>query len=206
SAVVSKKAKKTIYGLEEMFTVNFLSKFYFANLMLNEDMFVKNGKELPRIIFVSSESHRNPEAFEWDTFGEFKDYGMGKSVERYGYYKLLMTTFSQELSRRLNPNQHPEYSVFALCPGPVNSNIAREAPAVFQPLMKLIFKAFFRSPETACEPVVYLTASKSVEGKATDYLFLMSRKEIDEKATDPENGKKLWKMTEELLKNHEITF
>ena len=206
SAVVSKKAKKTKYGLEEMFTVNFLSKFYFANLMLKEDMFVKNGKELPRIIFVSSESHRNPEAFEWDDFGNFKDYGMGKSVERYGYYKLLMTTFSQELSRRLNPNQHPEYSVFALCPGPVNSNIAREAPAVFQPLMKLIFKAFFRSPETACEPVIYLTASKAVEGKPTDYLFLMSRKEIDEKATNPENGKKLWKMTEELLKKHNISF
>lgn len=206
SAVVSKKAKKTKYGLEEMFTVNFLSKFYFANLMLKEDMFVKNAKELPRIIFVSSESHRNPTAFEWDDFGNFKDYGMGKSVERYGYYKLLMTTFSQELSRRLNPNKHPEYSVFALCPGPVNSNIAREAPAVFQPLAKLIFKAFFRSPEKACEPVIYLTASKAVEGKPTDYLFLMSRKEIDEKATNLENGKKLWKMTEELLEKHNISF
>jgi len=206
SAVVTKQARKTKYGLEEMFTVNFLSKFYFVNLMLKEDLFNKDGKGLPRIIFVSSESHRNPEAFEWETFGEFKDYGMGKSVERYGYYKLLMTTFSQELSRRLNPNQHTEYSVFALCPGPVNSNIAREAPAIFQPLMKLIFKAFFRSPETACEPVVYLTASKSVEGKPTDYLFLMSRKEIDEKATNPENGKKLWKMTEDLLVKHEIIF
>lgn len=206
SAVVPKQARKTKYGLEEMFTVNFLSKFYFVNLMLKEDMFVKNVKELPRIIFVSSESHRNPEAFEWDDFGNFKDYGMGKSVERYGYYKLLMTTFSQELSRRLNPNKQPEYSVFALCPGPVNSNIAREAPAVFQPLMKLIFKAFFRSPEKACEPLIYLTASKAVEGKATDYLFLMSRKEIDEKATRPENGKRLWKMTEDLLKKHEINF
>jgi len=206
SAVVSKQAKKTKYGLEEMFTVNFLSKFYFANLMLKEDMFVKNGKELPRIIFVSSESHRNPTAFEWDDFGNFKDYGMGKSVERYGYYKLLMTTFSQELSRRLNPNKHPEYSIFALCPGPVNSNIAREAPAVFQPLMKLIFKAFFRSPEKACEPVIYLAASKAVEGKPTDYLFLMSRKEIDEKATGPENGKRLWNMTEALLEKHNISF
>ena len=206
SAVVSKQARKTKYGLEEMFSVNFLSKFYFVNLLLHEDLFNKNGKGLPRIIFVSSESHRNPEAFEWETFGEFKDYGMGKSVERYGYYKLLMTTFSQELARRLNPNQNPEYSVFALCPGPVNSNIAREAPAVFKPLMKIIFKAFFRSPEKACEPVVYFAASQSVEGKATDYLFLMSRKTVDEKASNPENGKKLWKMTEELLKKHHISF
>ena len=206
AAVVSKQARKTKYGLEEMFTVNYLAKFVFVNLMLKEDLFKKDGDDLPRIIFVSSESHRNPEVFEWDTFGDFKEYGMGKSVERYGYYKLLMTTFSQELTRRLNPNQHPEYSVFALCPGPVNSNIAREAPAIFQPLMKLVFKAFFRSPETASEPLVYLTASNDVEGKASDYLFLMSRKPVDEKAADPENGERLWKTTEKLLLKNKIKF
>lgn len=206
AAVVSKKARKTKHGLEEMFSVNYLAKFILVNLMLKEDLFIKDGSGLPRIIFVSSESHRNPDTFEWDSFGDFKEYGMGKSVERYGYYKLLMTTFSQELSRRLNPNQHANYSVFALCPGPVNSNIAREAPAIFQPLMKLVFKIFFRSPEKASEPVVYLTASNDVEGKTTDYLFLMSRQQVDEKAADTENGKRLWKATEELLKNHKIEF
>ena len=110
-----------------------------------------------------------------------------------------MTTFAQELSRRLNPNQNTEYSVFVLCPGPVNSNIAREAPAIFQPLLKVVFGIFFSSPEKASEPVIYLAASKDVEGKATDYLFLMSRKDVDEKVVKQENGKKLWKHTEELL-------
>lgn len=204
AAVVSKQARKTKHGLEEMLSVNYLAKFVFVNLMLKEDLLVKDGKYLPRIIFVSSESHRNPKEFEWETFGEFQEYGMGKSVERYGYYKLLMTTYAQELSRRLNPGGKTNYSVFALCPGPVNSNIAREAPAFFQPLMKLVFKAFFRSPEKAAEPLVYLTASKDVEGKATDYLFLMSRKPVDEKASDPENGKRLWKATEELLAEYKI--
>lgn len=199
AALVSKKARQTKHGLEEMFLVNYLAKFILVNKLLEEDCFNTAGKELPRIIFVSSESHRNPEKFEWDTFGQFQNYSIGKSVERYGYYKLLMTTFSQELSRRLNPNHHPNYSVFALCPGPVNSNIAREAPAFFQPLLKLVFKIFFRSPEQACEPVVYLATSKDVEGKATDYLFLMSRKEVDEKAVDPQNGKKLWQLSEQLL-------
>jgi NAD(P)-dependent dehydrogenase (short-subunit alcohol dehydrogenase family) len=205
AAVVSKKARKTKYELEEMFSVNYLAKFVLVNKLFKADAFAKDGQGLPRIIFVSSESHRNPEAFEWDDFGVFKEYSIGKSVERYGYYKLLMTTFSQELSKRLNPNQHPEYSVFAMCPGPVNSNIAREAPALFQPLLKLVFKLFFRSPEEASEPVVYLAASKDLEGKPKDYLFLMSRKPVDEKAADPENGSKLWEMTDELLKKHEIS-
>jgi NAD(P)-dependent dehydrogenase (short-subunit alcohol dehydrogenase family) len=205
AAVVSKKARKTKHSLEEMLSVNYLAKFVFVNLMLKEDLFTKDGNDLPRIIFVSSESHRNPDAFEWDTFGKFMEYGMGKSVERYGYYKLLMTTYAQELSRRLNKDK-TNYSVFALCPGPVNSNIAREAPKIFHPLMKLIFGLFFRSPEKAAEPLIYLTASKDVEGKASDYLFLMSRKPVDEKASDPENGKKLWKATEALLKEFEVEY
>jgi len=199
AAVVVKEARKTKHGLDEMFTVNYLAKFYLVNALLKEDCFNSNGADLPRIIFVSSESHRNPEQFEWDTFGQFQEHKMAKTVERYGYYKLLMTTFSLELERRLNRNAKPNYSVFALCPGPVNSNIAREAPAIVQPIMKLVFRIFFRSPEDAAEPVVYLAASKNLEGKPKDYLFLMSRKEIDEKAADPNNGKRLWSMTEQLI-------
>lgn len=206
AAMVAKQARKTKHGLEEMFSVNYLATFYFVNLMIKENVFYRGGKSLPRIIFVASESHRNPEGFEWDDFGTFRDYGMGKAVERYGYYKLLLTTYAMELSRRLNLGTRPEFSVFALCPGPVNSNIAREAPAAFQPVMKLVFKAFFRSPEVACEPVVYLAASKDEEGKASDYLFLMSRKQVDEKASNPENGKRLWELSEELLDRPHIAF
>jgi len=200
AAVVVSEARKTVTGLDEMFTVNYLSKFLLVNGLLNENCFNTAGS-IPRIIFVSSESHRNPTAFEWDTFGEFQAHKMAKTVERYGYYKLLMTTFSQELSRRLNVDK-TNYSVFALCPGPVNSNIAREAPKMVQPVMKLVFKIFFNSPENAAEPVVYLTASKVIEGKPTDYLFLMSRKPVDELASNPENGKRLWGLTEKLLEKY----
>ena len=200
ATVVVSEARKTLTGLDEMFTVNYLSKFVLVNGLLNENCFNTAGS-IPRIIFVSSESHRNPTAFEWDTFGEFQAHKMAKTVERYGYYKLLMTTFSQELSRRLNLDK-TNYSVFALCPGPVNSNIAREAPKMVQPVMKLVFKIFFNSPENAAEPVVYLTASKVIEGKPTDYLFLMSRKPVDELASNPENGKRLWGLTEKLLEKY----
>jgi hypothetical protein len=86
-----------------------------------------------------------------------------------------------------------------LCPGPVNSNIAREAPWLFKPLLRLVFTVFFRSPKKACEPVLYLAASAKEEGNPFDYLFLMERKAIDEKAEDPKNGEKLWKLTEKLL-------
>ena len=216
AAIVPAQSRKTKQGLEEMFMVNYLSKFYFVRLLLEKGLIKSQesgGQEVrrsqsnneyrtpnvPRIIFVSSESHRNPPEFDWEGFGKYKDYGMKKTVELYGYYKLLLTTFVAELSRRLNPNQHTNISVFSLCPGPVNSNIAREAPALFQPLMKLVFGIFFKAPSKAALPVIYLAASPDQEGKSFDYLFKMARKPIDEKAADPENGSKLWTLSEQLV-------
>jgi NAD(P)-dependent dehydrogenase (short-subunit alcohol dehydrogenase family) len=206
AAVVPSKSRRTRQGLEEMFMVNYLAKYLFIRLLLEHDLFNTGGDYTPRIIFVSSESHRNPKAFDWEGFGIYTDYTMGKTVELYGYYKLLMTTFANELSRRLNPPGKTRYSVFALCPGPINSNIAREAPVIFKPLLKLVFKIFFRSPEKAVKPVLYFACSPEVTGKPIDYLFLMSRKEMDPKATDAQNGEKLWQYSEDLLASHGIVF
>lgn len=198
AAIVVNKARKTSKGIDEMFMVNYLAQFYLINLLIENEAFNHEADTIPRIIITSSESHRNPSAFEWDTFGVFQDHKMAKTVERYGYYKLLLTTYARELERRLN-KEKINYSVFSLCPGPINSNIAREAPKVFHPLMKLIFSLFFRSPQKAAEPVLYLAASKDLEAKGKDYLFLMSRKEVDEKADDPINGNKLWELSGALV-------
>jgi NAD(P)-dependent dehydrogenase (short-subunit alcohol dehydrogenase family) len=228
AAVVPLESRKTVQGLEEMFMVNYFSKFLFINMLIENGCMHSishkvtgsqshrvteslaptphptpnwgrgRGKGLPRIVIVSSESHRNPKEFDWEGFGRYKEYGIQKTVELYGYYKLLLTTFAIELSRRLNPDGEKNFSVFSLCPGPINSGIAREAPGLFQPLLKLVFTLFFRSPEKAAVPVIYLASSKEQEGKSFDYLFLMNRKDIDELASDPENGKKLWEVSEVL--------
>ncbi len=198
AGIVPKKSRKTPQGLEEMFMVNYLSKFIFVNLLVKENCFRQSGPEHPRIIFVSSETHRNPKEFDWDSFGIYKDYNINKSIELYGYYKLLLTTFAVELSRRLDANG-VTCSVFALCPGPINSNIGREAPKIFLPLMKLIFSIFFKSPSKAAIPVVYLAASPDLENKPFDYLFLMSRREVSENALNLQNGKKLWKLSDLLV-------
>lgn len=208
AGIVPKKSRQTPQGLEEMFMVNYFSKFVFVNLLIENGCFTTpdpaSSAPIPRIVFVASESHRNPERFDWDAFGTYRDYSIGKSMELYGYYKLLLTTFSVELSRRLNPGGKVRYSVFSMCPGPVNSNIAREAPGFFQPLLRVIFGMFFKSPEKAAVPVIYLAASPDQEGKAFDYFFLMTRKNVDEKASDPENGLKLWELSEALRMRYKL--
>ncbi len=197
AGIVAGKARKTKDGLEEMFMVNYVSSFYFLRLLLAQNLIKKNDPA-SRIVIVDSESHRDPKAFNWDDFGKFKEHKIGQTVSLYGYYKLLLVTFAHELSRRLNDEQ-TTVSVFSLCPGPVNSNIAREAPAIFQPLLKLVFSLFFRSPEKAAEPVLYMSASADLNNKSWDYMFLMERKNVDPKATEQANGVKLWNLSNELI-------
>lgn len=198
AAMVAGKSRPVRQRLDEMFAVNYFSKFLMLNYLVEEQCLNLQGDTLPRIIVVASESHRNPEQFDWDTFGKYIPYGTNKSVFMYGYYKLLLVTLVNELSRRLNPGDSVNIPVHALCPGPVNSNIAREAPVLFQPLLKIFFRIFFRSPEQACMPVIYLAASPEIEGQTGNYLFLMNKKEMDEKALDGENGQRLWKLSDEL--------
>jgi NAD(P)-dependent dehydrogenase (short-subunit alcohol dehydrogenase family) len=200
AAMVAKRSRPVSQGLDEMFVVNYFAKFLFINYLLEEGLLNHNGPRLPRIIIVASESHRNAAGFDWEGFGRYTPYGMKQSVAMYGYYKLLLLTMANELSRRLNPDEQINCSVFALCPGPVNSNIAREAPAFVRPLLKLVFGIFFRSPRKACHPLIYLAASGDLEGRTGTYMFLMQEKDMDEKARDPENGKQLWELSERLSK------
>ena len=200
AAMVAKNSRAVKEGQDEMFVVNYFAKFLLAKELLDGNLLNREGRELPRIIFVASESHRNASAYDWDGFGTYEPYGIKQSVATYGYYKLLLLTMASELSRRLNQEGKVQCSVFALCPGPVNSNIAREAPLLFQPLLKLVFGIFFRSPKKACRPVVYMAASKELEGSTGNYMFLMQKKDMDEKATNSENGMRLWELSEQLQK------
>jgi len=204
AAIVPKSSRKTKQGLEEMFVVNYLAKYVLIRLLLTHECIHLTRTAKPRFIFVSSESHRDPKGFDWAGLGQYQNYGMGKTVELYGYYKLLLTSFAHELSRRLNSNNSPNVSVFTLCPGPVNTRIAREAPYLLKPLLKLIFMIFFRSPRKAAEPVIYFATSHDVDNKSFDYLHIMTRKEIDPKASNHENGRRLWDNTELLLRDLQI--
>jgi NAD(P)-dependent dehydrogenase (short-subunit alcohol dehydrogenase family) len=200
AAMVAKNSRAVKQGLDEMFVVNYFAKFLLVKQLVSGTLLNQSGPDLPRIIFVASESHRNASVYDWDGFGSYQPYGIKQSVAMYGYYKLLLLTMACELSRRLNLEGKMQCSVFALCPGPVNSNIAREAPRLFQPLLKLVFGIFFRSPKKACRPVIYLAASKELEGSTGNYMFLMQEKAMDEKAGDPENGSRLWELSEKLEK------
>ena len=200
AAVVPSGSYKTKSGFDQMFLVNYLSTFKLANALITNAIVKKNVGDAPRIIFVSSESHRTNQEINFDNFGKYEEYTMGKVLALYGYYKLMLTTYAIELSKRMNSSD-VQISVYALCPGPVNSNIAKAAPKIFMPILKFIFKLFFKDPKDAAEPVMYLACSKSLQNKTGLYLHLMQEKSVDIKALNSENGRKLWEASESLITN-----
>ncbi len=196
AAMVPLESRQTKQGMEEMFMVNYLSTFYLINQLVSREII--DVTQSPRIIIISSESHRDPDRFDWDRFGEYHPYGVKEVIAKYGYYKLLLTTFANEFARCINSGD-ARTTVRVLCPGPVNSSIAREAPGWIQPLLKGVFSLFFRSPMKAADPVIYFCQEEEND-EPIDYLYLLQKKPMAPLTQDPQNGKILWERSEALIK------
>ena len=92
-----------------------------------------------------------------------------------------------------------DIAVHALCPGPVDSRIAREAPWFAQWLVAAMFALFFKDPAKACEPVVYLSCARALQDRTRVYLHRLEEKQIQAEAADPKNAQKLWETGRCLL-------
>lgn len=204
AGVVPGWARRTKDGFEEMFQVNFLSKVLWVHRLLKDGTIPSDAAVPSRIIFVASEAHRGAGPIDFESLGSFEEFDMSQSVARYGYSKLLLTTFFAELARRIEEGKlhgvGEGVSVFALCPGAVNTNIARDVPGWIKPLVRVVLTVFFKSPMKASDPVIFLSASPQVEDRKGLYIHLMTEKEVDEYASDPGAGEMLWEAALTMLK------
>lgn len=198
AGMVSAGAKKAKNGLDLMFTVNYLSSFYLVNALLENKIIVTGSSPIPRLIFVSSESHRVDMQPDFSRLGQAIDYNARQVIKYYGYYKLLLNLFIMTLHRRF-ADEGRQLSILSLCPGAVHSNIAREAPSVLKPLLWLTFKLFFQTPQKAAKPAVYLACSPQIEGKSNIYFHMMQTKKMSDTAYDSQLGDALWEASEGLI-------
>jgi retinol dehydrogenase-12 len=199
AGMVSAGSKVADNGLDLMFAVNYLSTFYFVNLLLQHQIIKPKNTPRPRLIFVSSESHRVDFPIDYNTFGQPVPYSAAKVVKFYGYYKLLLNIFIVELNRRY-ANEGNDLSIFSLCPGAVHSDISRNSPTLLKPILWLVFKAFFQTPIKASRPAVYFACSPKMDGQSNLYLHMMQEKLMADPAYLEENGKQVWDASEKLLK------
>lgn len=201
AGVALPKPRPTEAGQDEMFQVNYLSNVMVTDLLIRKGVIPTDGTGnfLPRILFISSDSHQGCSAIDYREFGVYYDYGVSKGIQNYSYFKLILNTFAVEMSRKLNPDR-VRVGVNVICPGPVNTRITRAAPLPLRMVLNLIFSVIFRSPAKAALPVVYMAISPDYEGKTGEYLHMFKPKKMDPKVYDPAEGTKLWDASFDLCR------
>lgn len=201
AGLMAPTSRKSTQGYDIMFAVHFLANRVMIDRWLADGVMrpAEQGGESPRIVFVSSESHRSADTIDFDRLGEYTEYGIRESMRHYGLSKQVLCTYATELSRRLNPSENTEVAVHALCPGGVATNIARDAPSLLKPIVSPVLRLFFRSPEKAIAPIIYLCCAPEAGASTGMYLHLMNHKPVSESAADPDNGIKLWDASEAMV-------
>jgi len=204
AGLMPRRARRSPQGYELMFAVHFLANRVLIERLLDDGLIQPStrNEERPRIVIVASEAHRSAGPIDFDDFGAFTDYGLKDGLKYYAASKLRLCTYAHELSRRLNPEGKVRVAVNSLCPGPFNSNIAREAPPFLKPVLHPVMKLLFASPEKAARPVIYLCCAEEMGRHSGVYLHLMREKPASPLARDVAAGARLWQASASLLEKH----
>ncbi len=201
AGLMTREGRRSAQGFELMFAVHFLANRLLVDRWLADGVIAPGSarETIPRIIFISSESHRSSHGIDFDNPGAPIEFGIKESIKYYGLSKLALCTYATELSRRLNPGDSVDCAVHSMCPGGVATNIARDAPGWMRPLVNPFLRRFFQPPQIAVKPVVWLCCSDEAGSETGLYLHMMRRKTVSAQAADPENGARLWQAGEALL-------
>mgnify|MGYP002633301814 CR=1 FL=1 len=191
AGLVPLSSRRTAAGHNLMFHVNHLGNVAFVERLLADgtvrnETLAGNGADIPpRIVLVSSESHRTAQPLSFEDFGAYREFGTSGVMEHYGTSKRLVTAYFWDLGRRLTrPDGSVDVSVHAVCPGAVASDIAREAPRALGFLLKPAMKLFFQSPYKAALPVAWLCAARELEGRTACYLHMRVKKDPADEVLD----------------------
>ena len=212
---------RTADGFEPAFGINYLGTAHLT-LSLVQSGVLKPGAT---IVNVSSEEHRLasvafhrgvplaadhadagapgvPSAANVPLGAVPSNASIATALERYAYSKLLVTIFSHELARRI------PYRVRDVCPGPVASEIARDAPWPIGPLTQYGMWLTFPSPADAALPVIELLlpspphAAAHTDGGAVHY-HMSEACRAGARANEAAVGAWLWEQTAALLETKE---
>lgn len=182
---------KTEDGFEMQFGVNHLGHFLLTYLLL--DLLKQSAPS--RIIVVSSKLYK---------YGEinFEDLNSEQNYDKafaYARSKLANLLFTYELAQRL---EDTGVTVNALTPGIVRTNLGRHVhiPLLGKPLFNLLSRAFFKTPQEGAQSSVYLACSPDVEGVQGKCFANCQPQELLPKATDEDIAKKLWDISEVMVR------
>lgn len=186
--------KLTKDGFEMQFGTNHLGHFYLTKLLL--DVIEKSGPS--RIINVSSNAHLGCKEINWDDLMYENGY---KSFVVYNHSKMANVLFTKGLQKRLKGKN---VKVVSLHPGVVRTELTRYMRekwyfVVLTTILAPFIFIFGKSPVEGAQTTLYCALED--QDKLNNGFYYADCKSIKENplASDPENAKRLWELSEQLL-------
>ncbi|RIA80798.1 hypothetical protein C1645_585732 [Glomus cerebriforme] len=188
---------KTKDNLEIQFQVNHLAHFLLTLLLL--DTIKKSvSAELPgKIAFTSSATQKIGE-IDFDNFNLEKG-SYWNIFKAYANTKLMNVIIVKELSRIV---QNDNITTYSLHPGAIQTNISHLNGAFANFIIRILGKLIVVTAERGAINTLYPILS---ENKETGKYYNEGIEEKPNKlANDQELAKKLWNVSEQILKDHKI--
>ncbi|KAH2618527.1 hypothetical protein KXV20_005648, partial [Aspergillus fumigatus] len=201
---------ETADGLDRHFEVNFLGQFYVVNQLwpLLRKTAKMPGTPPPRVVFESSEQHRNaPKVVHFGSVDEINNPEIG-TTEVYGRTKLAIILGVRYglLERVIKPNKDNIY-VLSVHPGAVNTAMQQQwkdaYPGLLGKLLTTAMLAVGRNVEQGSFSALYAATSPEIEEKGWNgYYFsdVAQPGKESAQASDPMLGAALWDLSHRLLK------
>ncbi|PQJ35132.1 retinol dehydrogenase [Salinibacter sp. 10B] len=178
--------EETPDDIETTFAVNHLAPFLLTHLVLPLLKEAAGRVGEARVVTVSSEAHRGT-SIDFDDLNAENSYGM---VQAYGQSKLANILFTHELARRLR-----DTGVTANCvhPGVVATNLWQGSDWLSR--LARLFTWLYKTPEEGAESVLYLAASRELEGVTGQYFKEMEAINPSPEAYDEKAAARLWRLS-----------
>ncbi|CAD7692926.1 unnamed protein product [Nyctereutes procyonoides] len=175
-------------GLDLTFATNYVGPFLLTNLL--QGALQQAGSA--RVVNVSSFRHAHGYVDEKHLTGAGKPLTLTQS---YDCSKLLLTSFTGELARRL---QGTGVTVNSVDPGVVYTKIMKPYPWLYRFLFWL-FSFFCKDVKQGAIPVLYLSLAKELDGVSGKYFSSSCMITLPtEAAQDPQVAQSLWNASVQL--------
>jgi len=180
--------QQTEDGIESTVGVCHFGHFLLTQLLM--DKLLATAK--PRVVMVSSESHRMPAQLDFDKFPLEKN--QFSALTAYGQAKLANVLFANELQRRFGERG---LSACSLHPGTLITTDIGRSSKIMSLAMKLI-SPFTKNPNQGAATSVFCAAYDSEENIAGQYFSHCRLGRSSREANDVAVADKLWQLSEKL--------
>jgi len=188
AGAVFARRRLSVDGIESSMAVNYIGPF----LLTRELLPLLEASAPSRIVNVSSGLSGNAE-FDFDDLQRETGY---KGMQAYAGSKLMLTTYTLELARRL---EGTGITANVVEPGFVATNLGRNSGSLLNSVMFTLVRPMQITPEKAAENTVYAATSPDLEGVTGKVFSKKQEKETPPITHDGEARRRLWEEALRLL-------